>query len=490
MAVPAFIDVATSNSTANSTSNVVTLPTHLDGDLLVVVISLTTGGGGTNPIPDFAATPTGWSKHFNENISTGTAVRYAVFSKIASGEPATVDFVSLLAVGYIAHALSYRGADTNPDAQGGGTQENSTSPSSAEIRTSVADALVIRVMACDDDDITDPTVFPPGHNNRAVFEQNSPGNGMSLGVADTSAPLPTLVPAAVWTLDASEQWGAMSIAWGPLQPLVAQPAVISANAPTAVLVPDTSVVDVFFLAQTTVVQADAPPAQIHNEVLIAEPATVRVNAPPALVFNEMLLAEVASVVADAPTAVLVCPANRTFFAQTAEVTVDAPTAVLAPDLLFKPAPAAVTADAPTAVLVAKDLVFFGLPTNVVADAPLANLRVDLRLVALPANVAADAPRAALVNFDRFLLACPAEVAADAPLAKLELPISAAPAEVIVDAPIALLLLQADVNLTAATATVVTDAPSAIIVDSTLTGPVCADPSVRPRVIANPSIGRC
>lgn len=103
--VPTFVDVGT--STTSGTDVIITVPTHAEGDLLLVRVSTRDGGGQT------WATPAGWTMLADGSSPvTNTNTDPGVFYKIAgASEPATVTFTvssSKTPMGGI--MLSYSGA--------------------------------------------------------------------------------------------------------------------------------------------------------------------------------------------------------------------------------------------------------------------------------------------------------------------------------------------------------------------------------------------
>lgn len=462
MAVPVFIDAeVTSNATAVGSATP-SLPTFEAGDLLILVSAITTAGSEVAAGIDQASMP-GWVQHSDSNLPAVSAVRGQFFSKIAeSGESdPEPDFIAT--GGYVIIIASYRGASFVNDAFGVILHGASAAPTDATLLTGLADNLILRVMFCDGANITDPDLFPSGTNGRASGEIAGPGNGLSLGLADSEQLLPGTSPAAVWDLDSADETGTYQVAWPPTGPFVAQTAVVSADAPTAVLLSD-----LFFLGHPAWTQADAPPALILQPELFAETADVR---------------------ADAPCAELTIVAEPQIrVAPVAVVSVDAPPAVINNEMLLT-VPATVTANAPTALLIL-DQVHKPAPATVAADAPSAVLQLDL-MIAISATVVADAPTAILFDPDRRLFACTAWVSAVAPPAALFIgQMDAVPADVVLDAPVAVLSVSLDHTLIAAVTDVILDAPIAVLRVDAISGPVCADPSVRPQVIANPSLGVC
>lgn len=201
----AYID---SNEVLNTstTTLTVTMPTHIDGDLLIVTMVCNLNGTSTPPT---ITPPVGWFTLDDAPLPTAPSVpRLAVYSKIADSEPATYDWTLSVLCGAMAHALSYRNVASTPNDIGIAFADDA-SPASPSLPGS-DEVLILRVWASDDDEVPTPEsdLYPTGTNGRQATEATTPANGYSLGTADE---IDTSVVSRSWGVSVVEEWRCLTI---------------------------------------------------------------------------------------------------------------------------------------------------------------------------------------------------------------------------------------------------------------------------------------
>ena len=167
----------------------------------------------TRPEPLLLRFAAAGRKSFMRNISATSGVRFGVYRKKSNGsEPATYTWTISVASQYAAIAASYRNAVEIPDVVSSPFNTGSgLNPSSPDVTTTVNNTKVLRIFGADDNDASDPTAYPSAHTGRNTnTEGGSPG--LAIGLADVSQATAGATGAAAWTLDASEEWGAVTIA--------------------------------------------------------------------------------------------------------------------------------------------------------------------------------------------------------------------------------------------------------------------------------------
>ena len=211
-ASPVFVDSAERSNSTSDTNIIVDMPTNIVDDMIYVIIGATIGA--TDPAGTLTAPVCGcWTQVFHENISATSGVRFGVYRKKSNGsEPATYTWTISVASHYAAIAASYRNAVEIPDVVSSPFNTGSgLNPSSPDVTTTVNNTKVLRIFGADDNDASDPTAYPSAHTGRNTnTEGGSPG--LAIGLADVSQATAGATGAAAWTLDASEEWGAVTIA--------------------------------------------------------------------------------------------------------------------------------------------------------------------------------------------------------------------------------------------------------------------------------------
>ncbi len=165
---PSFINAA---SAVKSGGNVtVSVPSGtLDNDVMVAIV--------VSAAIDLDTPPSGWTLREQQ---TGTQPTFAVWTRVASSEPASYTWSGANAdVGAI---LTFRGVSTaNPfDIDGAAGPTTSTAATAPSITTSNANAMVIAMQCVND--AAAPTTPPSGMTER-VDESAGGGNNFSMSVA-------------------------------------------------------------------------------------------------------------------------------------------------------------------------------------------------------------------------------------------------------------------------------------------------------------------
>lgn len=181
------------------------------GDLLIAAVAL-----DANPSLASLTAPTGWSVVAKEQFSNN--VTFGVWSKSAEGsEPSSYQFTwSGTQAGY-GWIMRFTGHDAaNPiNALNSATQDNSTSPTSPAVTSSVNDALILRLGGFDHKDITIDDPGLTGHT-AITMDRNAAGAGSASGgggylVQPTAGDSGT----SNFTLTAQEQSAMVTIAIAP-----------------------------------------------------------------------------------------------------------------------------------------------------------------------------------------------------------------------------------------------------------------------------------
>lgn len=210
--VPAFGSVATATAGSNTTSLAVAQPAGTSaGDLLIFVLSKDGSGAINAPTGGTG----GWTT-VNEGACAGSACRLGVFRRFAqAGDPAsyTVTWTgSEEAVGAI---LRYTGVDaTTPIGVSGAATGTSASPTAPSVTTTVANTRIVRIYGADDDDLSG-SPYPSGHSGRYNLQSSGGGGTTSSGAADAAQAAAGATGTAAFSLSATEQWRAVTLALRP-----------------------------------------------------------------------------------------------------------------------------------------------------------------------------------------------------------------------------------------------------------------------------------
>jgi hypothetical protein len=208
-AAPAVESFSVSVSSGNVGSIYPAMPSGtVEGDLLVAIMS-TDGGGET------LTAPGDWTM-ITSGVGTGHTSRswYKIAGASETG-PYTflVGSNETIVIGIlrISGTLQSDPIDFTPTPSTG-TSATPTSPS--EI-TTVADTLILRYFGADDDDITQDSGYPSPHTGVYVRGSLNGSNETSSGVAYTTQAAAGPTGTAAFSLNASEEWSAVTIAVKP-----------------------------------------------------------------------------------------------------------------------------------------------------------------------------------------------------------------------------------------------------------------------------------
>lgn len=222
MAAPTFVAAGTTKSDTLPLATVNWPAGHQSGDLGVLVIQTSAEAPGNNP-------PAGWTEVAASPKSIGTgatagSVRLSVFTKYAasSSEP-SVD-IGDSGDHQIAVILVYRGVDpTTPfNATSGGTAASGTAVSVPTLTTTVADCLVLILIANAVDSATAPLTTGITNANLASITnrktpQSAVGTGGGVWVGDGGRAVAGAIGATTATLSVASQQALMHLALQPPQ---------------------------------------------------------------------------------------------------------------------------------------------------------------------------------------------------------------------------------------------------------------------------------
>lgn len=202
----------TENSVTTGTTIVATVPAHVDGDLLILVVNDGSDGG----TPANITTPGGWTQRVHLDFpSTATTPVLAVYTRAASSEPATYTVTSNLSSPKVALMTSFRGVTTTPQdvATNTGTTANPISPSV----TPGSNALVFRVAGMDSD-TQEPFVradyFALNIRGRRILSSSGGGsNGIVTGTGEESLDGGASGTRTWFSGSGSDQWGAATLSF-------------------------------------------------------------------------------------------------------------------------------------------------------------------------------------------------------------------------------------------------------------------------------------
>lgn len=204
-AAPVVNSFSVAVTSANSLSIIVNKPTGTtEGDLLVAIMG-TDGDGET------LGTPGGWTA-ITGNIGINHTSRS--WYKIAgASEPSSYTFTVSSSESIVCGILRISGHDpSNPIDLSGTATGSSNAPTCPDVTTTVADTLVLRYFGADDDDITQDSGYPSLHTGVYVRGSLELFGETSSGVAYTTQASLGATGTAAFSMTASEDWSAVTIA--------------------------------------------------------------------------------------------------------------------------------------------------------------------------------------------------------------------------------------------------------------------------------------
>ena len=209
----------TINGEVAGTTHTINLPTdESEGDLCVVAICYTRD---TGEAPATMTQPANWTEVYEGSaIGAADGPRLGIWYRAvpAGGLDATADWeASDAGSDSIAVAGLWSGADTSEeDVVGNATGGPDQAPTCPDETTTVADTVVLRIFGCDDDDAAADGGYPGGTTGVGVAEAgNTAGNGCSVAMAYETQAGAGSTGTAAFSLDASEHWDAVTLAFGP-----------------------------------------------------------------------------------------------------------------------------------------------------------------------------------------------------------------------------------------------------------------------------------
>ena len=207
-----YVDSVESGTATASTTLTVLMPTNIADDMIYVIIGAT--AASTDPSGALTAPVCGcWTQVFNDDIGAVSAVRLGVYRKKSNGsEPASYDWGISPASGFAAIAVTYRNAAEVPDVVSSFNSGTTGTPVSPAVTTTVANTMVLRIFAADDDEVTDPGSYPTVHTGRNIGEIALPGNGLGIGLAEVAQAGIGDTGTATWAGGITDEWGAVTIA--------------------------------------------------------------------------------------------------------------------------------------------------------------------------------------------------------------------------------------------------------------------------------------
>lgn len=207
MAAPVYQSFA-ENKTTSGTSNTCNKPSGVvSGDLMIAHLS--TDGSEVH------SGPSGWQVCVHKD--QGTACTGSFWWKIAGGsEPSNYQFTWGTSEASYLYIMRFTGADdVQPIDIGNFNDGSSSSPNCPDITTITDDTLLLRSFTSDDDDITVDGGNPSGTTIITADESGTGSFSCAGGSAHETQATAGATGAATWTLTASEQWVAMTIAIVP-----------------------------------------------------------------------------------------------------------------------------------------------------------------------------------------------------------------------------------------------------------------------------------
>ncbi len=226
MTAPAFVAASTSSVSSEATPSVVTIPSHSNGDLLIIMVSVTTGVDPMTAIN----TPSGWTKEVDLEAGTSSAVRFTCFKKVGDGVESSVNItISGDAIhSFAAVCAAYSSALTALDVTGSDSQESGVDMTAPSVVTTVANTRVIYAFVFDGDASSDADVdTDAGFNGtkRGFAEAPATGgnNGCSVALSDESQAAAAASNTCVFSTNADDDGGcAITIALAPSGPSALQ----------------------------------------------------------------------------------------------------------------------------------------------------------------------------------------------------------------------------------------------------------------------------
>ena len=200
---PGWVSGEATQQSDKATSIAVSVPSGVEVDDLLLAHIATTGNN-----PGFT-TPTGWTLLTTNTAGQGTG--HAVYYRVADGtEPARYTFTWSSDEDAIGVIIRYQGIDTTSPIDASATSHGSSAnPVAPTVTTTAADAVVIRLVSTNDDEVV---TAPGGHVRRYDLKTDSTGGDASSANADTTQASIGATGTASFTIPTSEAWTTTTIA--------------------------------------------------------------------------------------------------------------------------------------------------------------------------------------------------------------------------------------------------------------------------------------
>ncbi len=207
-----FEAVSTAATAGETTSLVVSTPAGTVQDDLLIALFSVDGSGSV-------VTPAGWTLIATDTTGGGpnNGVRIGIYSRVAGpAEPPSCVLNWLDAQQAVGAILRYSGADaTGPiDVSALSPTGSGASPTAPSVTTTIADAMIVRLYAADGDNLSG-TPYPAGHTGRFNFASGVGVGTASAGGADVIQAAAGATGTAAFSLTASENWLAATVAIRP-----------------------------------------------------------------------------------------------------------------------------------------------------------------------------------------------------------------------------------------------------------------------------------
>ena len=192
---------------SSATSIDVDVPTHVDGDTLLIVVA---AGGLSGTAPNIT-TPSGWTHVATVDCPTGgTTPSMSMYIKVSDSEGSTVNVTSDIgAQAWFGYMLAMGDMTTTVDTSATATG-TSTSPNSPTVTPS-AGAVLIKAVVTDAGNSWETPPWDSYPPNTSVININD-SSGLSMAVAiDTNGD--SASGSTIWTTQNSQPWGGITAAF-------------------------------------------------------------------------------------------------------------------------------------------------------------------------------------------------------------------------------------------------------------------------------------
>jgi hypothetical protein len=227
MALPTYQTSTMSSSTTETSPHSVTIPTHDEGDGLILFYGCT-----VDPVPT-VSTPSGWTLIGSEAEGDLSAVRLTVFTKYGDGVESSVSVSMSGNAGMLSGVVVCKDIDLVPNQWAFSTETGTVSSQiMPTVTTTVDNCIVLRANMSDDDDPTstnwDDSLTETARN---YDEMATPGNGACMGLVEGSQTTAGATGTQTFDNQATEHHKAITLAFPYLRQFkinsVSQPAAVN-----------------------------------------------------------------------------------------------------------------------------------------------------------------------------------------------------------------------------------------------------------------------